>query len=143
MKLRIGLVLNHKTLSSVKTLLLCLYIFLCACNIPEQNNVSNDKNDLVEVDKLVKHSQDTKKLGNFQELFVAPYKGGYAVVHASTPKGLDSSSLAFYWVQNKQQQAYAINELAMDLSPSLPRFNKLPLEINPGELLAVVRKSHL
>jgi hypothetical protein len=82
------------------------------------------------------------KLGNYRELFVAPYKGGYAVVHASTPKGLDGNSLAFfYWVQNKQR-VFAINEAAINLSPALPGYNKLPIEINPGELLATVKKNY-
>lgn len=124
------------------SLLLGFVVALGGCNALDNEARVESNVKAVEVDELVKHSQVMNKLGNYQELFVAPYKGGYAVVHASTPKGLDSNALAFYWVQDKQQQAYAINEAAINLSPKLPGYNKLPIEINPDELLAAVKKNY-
>jgi hypothetical protein len=118
-------------------LFILVYSFGCdvSNNLSEKNNVKSSP-----IDVLIKQSQLEEKLGNYQELFIAPYKGGYAVIQSPTPKGLDSDRLAFYWVEN-EQQAYAINEAAINLSPSLPRYYQLPIEVNPAELLAAVKKN--
>ncbi len=126
----------------MKLFMLGFFIILFGCNLSEQETKVDSNNLAINAAELVKQSQLTEKLGNYQELFVAPFKTGYAVIHASTPKGLDGHSLAFYWVQAKQQQAYTINELAMNLSPELPRFNNLSIKINSGELLAVVKNTY-
>jgi hypothetical protein len=120
--------------------LICIVV-LGGCDFTNHQAAANNHVQTNKVDELVKESQVPNKLGNYQELFVAPFMGGHAVIHAATPKGLDSSSLAFYWVQNKQQ-VYAVNDIATNLSPELPQHNQLPIAINPDELLETVKKRY-
>lgn len=85
---------------------------------------------------LVLDSQHQHRLGDYRALYSAALAGGHAVVSAGTPQGLNGVALASYWVGSGQ--AYAINSLALSLSPGLPGYDDLPVSINPNKLIEIV-----
>jgi len=125
----------------MKLLLLLFSVVLVSCGVSDFNAESEKEVVVVENIELIKGTQKKDKLGEYQKFFIAPYKGGDAIIDAANPKGLDGNSLAIYWLQDNNQP-YAINYRAEVISPNIARYHQLPFEINPVELLAAVKEKY-
>jgi hypothetical protein len=127
----------------VKKILLILLsvIFLSGCELPPHDTGTVKTDVTTEKLTVVKDSQQKDRLGEYQKFYIAPFKGGDAIVSAGTPKGLEGGSLAIYW-PDANGQSCAINDRAKKISPEILRYQQLPIEINPAELLAAVKEKY-